>query len=509
MPFKSEAQRKYLWANEPGIARDWTDKHGSGAAQGGRIGFVEGGTDWGQVKANAPTENIVQDRDDGSSYEDRYNQMVRSHGGTPKKKDTWFQKNIYDRRPHDYTARIKHIQNLSKVDINKLIAAGVWQPGEEEDYFEGSWIGDSPITSAKSLKQLKDLTGYTGGYHDVNDPGHPNYDPSGGGEEGLYPQGGIASTPIKEEVASNDLGEGHFKLPEDLRAAQGGRIGLFEGGGMTNEDLAAIDAHAATVENITQDRGDGSSYEDRYNQMVRSHGGTPTNQGGGGGNNLRPTITYTEPPSWAMGNMGQIDKFGFSTNIKNLIASGRISVEDALAGNFRPDIDINYAGNNFNITGQKRGDVKTLQGNAFIGPVNLQGSYQDVDGNINKNIGATTNLKGVNLGVNYDFKGSPILGASYNTGNFSGGLTYDGKPEAMFSYSKKLEPEPKYIFGKAEGGLADILQVPRKGYAQAGSVGPKPFLLGPMPRIDPYDEFFLYQNKLMRKKKGLAKILEV
>jgi len=66
-------------------------------------------------------------------------------------------------------------------------------------------------------------------------------------------------------------------------STSGGRIGLFEGGGMTNEDLAAIDAYAATVENITQDRGDGSSYEDRYNQMVRSHGGTPrgtpTNQG--------------------------------------------------------------------------------------------------------------------------------------------------------------------------------------------------------------------------------------
>ena len=25
MPFKSEAQRRYLWANEPEIARDWTD----------------------------------------------------------------------------------------------------------------------------------------------------------------------------------------------------------------------------------------------------------------------------------------------------------------------------------------------------------------------------------------------------------------------------------------------------------------------------------------------------
>ena len=29
MPFKSEAQRRYLWANEPEIARDWTNTYGS------------------------------------------------------------------------------------------------------------------------------------------------------------------------------------------------------------------------------------------------------------------------------------------------------------------------------------------------------------------------------------------------------------------------------------------------------------------------------------------------
>ena len=45
MPFKSEAQRKYLWANEPEIARDWTDTYGSKiqAAHGGRIRRAEGG----------------------------------------------------------------------------------------------------------------------------------------------------------------------------------------------------------------------------------------------------------------------------------------------------------------------------------------------------------------------------------------------------------------------------------------------------------------------------------
>ena len=46
MPFKSEAQRKYLWANEPEIARDWADKYGSRIQKenGGimRLGFQNG-----------------------------------------------------------------------------------------------------------------------------------------------------------------------------------------------------------------------------------------------------------------------------------------------------------------------------------------------------------------------------------------------------------------------------------------------------------------------------------
>ena len=29
MPFKSEKQRKYLWAKEPKIAEKWTKEHGS------------------------------------------------------------------------------------------------------------------------------------------------------------------------------------------------------------------------------------------------------------------------------------------------------------------------------------------------------------------------------------------------------------------------------------------------------------------------------------------------
>jgi len=56
MPFKSEKQRRYLWANEPEIARDWSDKYGSRVKKAsgqlvrpgpGRQGYG-GPQDWGE-----------------------------------------------------------------------------------------------------------------------------------------------------------------------------------------------------------------------------------------------------------------------------------------------------------------------------------------------------------------------------------------------------------------------------------------------------------------------------
>jgi hypothetical protein len=36
MPFKSENQRRFLWANHPEIARRWTNEHGSKVATDGQ-----------------------------------------------------------------------------------------------------------------------------------------------------------------------------------------------------------------------------------------------------------------------------------------------------------------------------------------------------------------------------------------------------------------------------------------------------------------------------------------
>ena len=94
MPFKSEKQRRYLWANEPEIARDWTDTYGSKIkkAEGGitRIPFRGGGADASTTsfsqsydkmhKTNtAKSANKEMDRREreGQAQADRFNQQQR------------------------------------------------------------------------------------------------------------------------------------------------------------------------------------------------------------------------------------------------------------------------------------------------------------------------------------------------------------------------------------------------------------------------------------------------
>jgi hypothetical protein len=67
MPFQSEKQRRYLWANEPEIARDWTDTYGSGIAKalGGRIGFASGLSLVASLRAMSDKELINWNNDQG------------------------------------------------------------------------------------------------------------------------------------------------------------------------------------------------------------------------------------------------------------------------------------------------------------------------------------------------------------------------------------------------------------------------------------------------------------
>ena len=126
MPFKSEKQRRYLWANEPEIARDWTDRYG---ARGGgimRLGFYNGGPGpGGQGARGQATQNPGK---------------APSRSG-PDTRDDRFR----TQRPQSkYTA---------------VQAGTLSDPREKKDYFEQSWTGPSRFL------------GLGGGYKNLNVPG--------------------------------------------------------------------------------------------------------------------------------------------------------------------------------------------------------------------------------------------------------------------------------------------------------------------------------------------------
>jgi hypothetical protein len=96
MPFQSEAQRRYLWANEPEIARDWTDTYGSKIhaadggimrlAQGGRIGFFAAGLARGDsISPGTSTSGGLRGGDDakGQYIQDQIKTQVSKLGAPP------------------------------------------------------------------------------------------------------------------------------------------------------------------------------------------------------------------------------------------------------------------------------------------------------------------------------------------------------------------------------------------------------------------------------------------
>jgi hypothetical protein len=79
MPFQSEKQRRYLWANEPEIARDWTDTYGSKihAADGGimRLGFDNGGEVVDDMGHAYETSRYGNEYDPEYVTEEEFNEM--------------------------------------------------------------------------------------------------------------------------------------------------------------------------------------------------------------------------------------------------------------------------------------------------------------------------------------------------------------------------------------------------------------------------------------------------
>ena len=111
MPFKSEAQRRYLWANEPEIARDWTDTYGSKihAADGGimRLPFGNGkGVDYADndimVKVELLREQYPDKYHEDMVSDEEMVEMVKANEGEEIGDDTsWYNQPTLERMWND------------------------------------------------------------------------------------------------------------------------------------------------------------------------------------------------------------------------------------------------------------------------------------------------------------------------------------------------------------------------------------------------------------------------
>ena len=268
MPFKSEKQRKYLWANEPEIARDWTDTYGSkihkadggaiaggnqiGERRGNRTGFRnphEETSKAGNKPGYDPAPNRGSDHghsrfDVGSGY---YAAKAPTKPKEEPKRDGWIDSGIsylknkqkeamtsyFDRNKARYENKLRDIYNI-----------------EEDEELE-NYMSMDPLQFAKG-KYAKNIDTYIDKVQEANilnkaiESGeftqddftarlnrlNPPADDRGEGLPYIWPYP-TASAPIEEEeivVADSGLGSGHFRVPEQYRLAEGGRIPAAFGG---------------------------------------------------------------------------------------------------------------------------------------------------------------------------------------------------------------------------------------------------------------------------------------
>ena len=270
MPFKSEKQRKYLWANEPEIARDWTETYGSKVKKAdggisqlvksgpGRPGYrgsphddsktgsgtSSGGNYGGSKNFSGGNQGNNQGSDRGHSRF-KADSGYYGHTGGVNPNEGW-QKDVKNIemarsvRPYHHLISDKATQYLpsflrknpnfnsrtkflKKEGLLKEVRPGMFDTEDESL----SWVQNPDIlTSQWGLDRLREL-GYV-----PNSDLHGKEKGGGGDNPYIYPYE-MASAPIEEEeieVADVGLGSGHFRLPERFRlgAATGGLMDIVD-----------------------------------------------------------------------------------------------------------------------------------------------------------------------------------------------------------------------------------------------------------------------------------------
>ena len=238
MPFQSEAQRRYLWANEPEIARDWADTYGSRieAALGGimRLRLANGSDGPGPGGQGARGQATQNPGVGGRS--------------APPGRDP--------RGPHrgmHYTAPIQHNPHINEGSKLHTTAPGTLSdPREKEDYFEQSWSGQPGIF------------GLGGGYKNLKTPGV-----TAGGHQSNFGIGNL------------------FKGAASMFGGWPGRIGSFMSG-MGNNIFQGRGDYANQA--AWQAAKDARILQKRLNRRRRFQPDIPQNIDQGRGSGLRPTV---------------------------------------------------------------------------------------------------------------------------------------------------------------------------------------------------------------------------
>jgi hypothetical protein len=135
MPFKSEEQRRYLWANEPEIARDWTDTYGSKIkkADGGISQLVKSsGSD--KRPGYRGGDAAKSDRDAGRSA-GRADERSGVERGGPDRREQYSKPTVQYSRPTTVAQR----------DIEAGVGTGgrgsLADPMEKQDYTTQKYTG--------------------------------------------------------------------------------------------------------------------------------------------------------------------------------------------------------------------------------------------------------------------------------------------------------------------------------------------------------------------------------
>ena len=232
MPFKSEAQRKYLWANEPEIARDWTDTYGS------RIQKDDGGI------SHLVKPGLGRPGYNGQGDKGTYGQTGQSYGDR-KISDTSPEVGDIVSTPKPEPDR--GFTNYAKQEIKKV-------PGFMANKYLGKTLGIGYLPAAFIGSMIKDKIQNRNTGDD-----QASYDFSGieGDVAGNYSQNAVANQMLGMDFDSlNSFQQGQINDAINtygttsqgfIKSAEGGRIG-YQMGNMVGAEMEGAEMEGAEME---------------------------------------------------------------------------------------------------------------------------------------------------------------------------------------------------------------------------------------------------------------------